>query len=871
MTTGSSRYADRYKLLRAVYEAVNGDRAQQIELETLREKLDWDGDYARLVMDWLNGEDLVEIRAFGPRIGVTHQGIRILEKLEDDQSTPVPPFPSFEEMFPGAFWGATRDPLYDGSGNPVRRDYSGDAPDDDSMGAEEPRPVTNTASFAVDTLLQKRVAVARTLNPEVPSPDDWLGFRPYAAAVAAFLLSPSTQPPLTISIEGSWGQGKSSFMDQLKDRVMTQSDAPVVCIKFNPWKHAEDEQLWASFAIEFTRQAAKQLRIPNRCTARLRLFWKRLWRKESRSGRIARVALLVSYGFFIVSSVWALVRVSPDWTAALAEMAGPATSIISKVVSIGGYPAIIAVAVLLVAVTWEGVRQLLTVDPRSFIGSPNYRGMIPFVERFHEDFRLILECYARKRKTLVFLDDVDRCEPPRAASLMRAINLMMPRSIPIFFILGIDRPKVAASIAATYRDILPYLPHDELVQPDESARSESRQEVSGLAFGWGYVEKFVHLAVSVPVPSTDELRGYIRSLAGDVESSGSMAATHGASRNQPQTPRPDGSQVVAPDGDPQVFEDLQIIEDSKDSVDIQNATIMMVEVLQRNPRRIKQYLNTLRLRAYIGRAIGLFDVGEGGNRWMIPQLGKLIGLEMLAPRLFGRIDQDPGILLKLEKCATEMEKENEPAASAESNFLKKNPFVRTLLRLGHCDDGWAKQFPGWNPSFEGLDIDLALKTAPRIREFPEFASEGREETDHPSRVSSESEHETESGTESNVSDEGRGEDAVRIERREEPSALDSDSASSRSDKVADGINHFTVISSRGERVVVEEIQPPMPTDTTDWVIAAVVSSTGARLEQLVGSYPDRGRAEEVYYEFEAWWQEQQASSEDIPPFRFPAS
>ena len=46
---------------------------------------------------------------------------------------------------------------------------------------------------------------------------DALGFEPYVNAIADFLTDTDTKPPLTLSIEGEWGSGKSSFMAQLED------------------------------------------------------------------------------------------------------------------------------------------------------------------------------------------------------------------------------------------------------------------------------------------------------------------------------------------------------------------------------------------------------------------------------------------------------------------------------------------------------------------------------------------------------------------------------------------------------------------------------------------------------------------------------
>src|SRR5215208_332895 len=45
-----------------------------------------------------------------------------------------------------------------------------------------------------------------------PTSLDHLGFTPYVEAVAEFLTNENTEPPLTLSVEGEWGSGKSSFL-----------------------------------------------------------------------------------------------------------------------------------------------------------------------------------------------------------------------------------------------------------------------------------------------------------------------------------------------------------------------------------------------------------------------------------------------------------------------------------------------------------------------------------------------------------------------------------------------------------------------------------------------------------------------------------
>jgi hypothetical protein len=53
------------------------------------------------------------------------------------------------------------------------------------------------------------------LQCDVAAEEDSLGFKLYVESIADFLTSEKTVPPLTLSIEGQWGCGKSSFMKQL--------------------------------------------------------------------------------------------------------------------------------------------------------------------------------------------------------------------------------------------------------------------------------------------------------------------------------------------------------------------------------------------------------------------------------------------------------------------------------------------------------------------------------------------------------------------------------------------------------------------------------------------------------------------------------
>src|SRR5215813_605876 len=110
-----------------------------------------------------------------------------------------------------------------------------------------------------------------------PTLADSLGFQPYVHAIVKFLSSEDTKPPLTLSIEGEWGSGKSSFMLQLQKELQASaaSEIPpgpdqresklkgflqrvrravrrpqVMTVQFNAWRHDKEDSLWAAFALE---------------------------------------------------------------------------------------------------------------------------------------------------------------------------------------------------------------------------------------------------------------------------------------------------------------------------------------------------------------------------------------------------------------------------------------------------------------------------------------------------------------------------------------------------------------------------------------------------------------------------------------------
>ncbi|MFM7368130.1 MAG: P-loop NTPase fold protein [Sphaerospermopsis kisseleviana] len=407
-----------------------------------------------------------------------------------------------------------------------------------------------------------------------PAAKDSLGLTPYVIAMTEFLTHPDTKPPLTISIEGEWGSGKSSFMKQLEDQIKVKSkeiknkklaelwtrlkkdyflfsdlsdiwlflelkfSQETQTVWFNAWRHDKSESLWATFALSFLEQIAKNRDfsdfIPNVYSS-LQLFIKRLDFKEKPVKSIqtlglgvviSGVILLIIVGFIdIVFFRVGLTGFSNRYNQVVELIAKPKTKDNNPQKDAANTENLLLNLSLLLGGaggSLVGVNKLFTklqeligdpkMDLTQYLESPDYKSQVAFVEKFHEDFRKIVEAYIGvDEKVYVFIDDLDRCELDKAADLLQALNMMISNDPQIIFILGMDREKVAAAITYKQKDVLPYLA--SIAGTNLDPTQENYAVVKQLDYGFSYLEKFVQLSFCLPKPSENSLDGFFAGLS----------------------------------------------------------------------------------------------------------------------------------------------------------------------------------------------------------------------------------------------------------------------------------------------------------------------------------------------------------------------
>jgi len=505
---------------------------------------------------------------------------------------------------------------------------------------------------------------------------DSLGFDLYVQAIAEFLTSPDTRPPLTLSIEGEWGSGKSSFMKQLQDAIVRleteKKHPPPVTVWFNPWRHDREDAVWAAFALAFLRGVTRELPFRRRCAGHISLLWRRFmwrdgwWDMARALGVIATAVSFTGVVVWLLLSGGALVEA---FTRELQIEKGK--GLLGALLKLGG----VGGAVALGATLWKEVKSFvgnpLRIDLKRYVRSPDYQARITFIEHFHEDFGKIVKAYVGERRVYVFIDDLDRCQTPKAADLMQALNLMMgSEEQPITFILGMDREKIAASLAVKFKDVLPFLTAD----PSRPGKlDDGEAALRGLEYGSEFIEKFVQLAFRVPQPRDADVVKLLRDLSGTPGTPppgpaqtapkqvihaaiGSRPVRRGVRIDHtegawpPTTVRPlDDPPTPDPPSAPQRQAMQSAV--SVDSERLHDIVRMVAPALDYNPRRLKQFVNLFRLRAYLAIATGLIGDRAEGSELTFEKLGKFVAIGLRWPLLMNDLESEPDLLHRLQRRA----------------------------------------------------------------------------------------------------------------------------------------------------------------------------------------------------------------------------
>jgi hypothetical protein len=472
---------------------------------------------------------------------------------------------------------------------------------------------------------------------------------------------------------------------------------------FNPWMHQTGEQVWAGLVHEIITQVTGRMSVAEREHFWLRLNLSRIDEQAVRRRVYALVAgrlvpwLLGAVGAVVVGAVL-LAGPGLAWAGTALAAGGPVAAALAGVAATRGVLAERARGVLGRAVTPGDLAGLVRV--------PDYaQGAGPLLS-IRTDLERVLDLVATPARPLVvFVDDLDRCNPGTVVQVIEAVNLFVAGEHPnTVFVVAMEPEVVAAHVESAYGDLVTRL----------STSSGPGEQT--FDFGWRFLEKVVQLPLTLPTVAPERTRAYVASLFGpaqaDAPGDGARAPDEVAVRVAEQhlggTSSVDealarvGPGAVGADGvgAAALREAARRVVERRlatDSPEVQAVVAFAAGHLEGNPRQVKRFVNVFRFFVMISAERRL-----RGLRGAVP-LEALAKMALLLVRWPGLVEQlvaepaagnGPTLLAVLEECAGP----EEARAVLDAEGLP-DPVVRALLgdqleqllgsrpRVGRLTDG----------------------------------------------------------------------------------------------------------------------------------------------------------------------------------------
>jgi hypothetical protein len=151
------------------------------------------------------------------------------------------------------------------------------------------------------------------------------------------------------------------------------------------------------------------------------------------------------------------------------------------------------------------VKVLSSTSLASFVQSPEKAaegGSIQAAQRTIG--RLIRDATKTGNRFFVFIDDIERCKPPRAIDVLDAVSQLLDHPNVVVVLLG-DMSAVAAAAQVKYKDLAKiYVPAPDLAALSTAQRLE--------IFGRLYIQKIVQYQFDLPTLSRKRIKEYVAQL-----------------------------------------------------------------------------------------------------------------------------------------------------------------------------------------------------------------------------------------------------------------------------------------------------------------------------------------------------------------------
>jgi hypothetical protein len=341
---------------------------------------------------------------------------------------------------------------------------------------------------------------AVTDAPLKPGDLDSLNFTPMALGLSRFIRNPKTEPPVTIAIEGEWGEGKSSVMGLLRGDLEKSRFRPVW---FNAWHHQSEDQLLAALLEHIKTQAVPPWWHIDNWIFRVHLLRIRFREKWALMITLT-LAFSASFAYEIsrhsvrqddlakfAQEFVQLVKYLLPWSSQkelpgdlghfglLATILAMLAAILNKAKTFGIDPAKLT----------DNLRQATTI--KDIKPDPGIR------RQFSSEFGDLCSAWSwGGRRVIIFIDDLDRCRPESVITVLESVNFLTSAG-KCMIVMGMAQKQVTHCVGLGFKDI---------AESEEAYRGgcNTEQEKARARFNFGtfYIKKLVNIVA--PLPKTTE-------------------------------------------------------------------------------------------------------------------------------------------------------------------------------------------------------------------------------------------------------------------------------------------------------------------------------------------------------------------------------
>jgi predicted KAP-like P-loop ATPase len=232
---------------------------------------------------------------------------------------------------------------------------------------------------------------------DVPAAKPAFGFNEIAGALANIIQE--SEPRFAVGVFGSWGSGKSTLMDAIAARIDTQK---AIVVPFNAWRYEREPHLILPLLDTIRASLSSWADDPKRSAEA---------KEQAReiAGRIGRVVRALARGFSAQIGLPGAVTVSFDTDKAL---------------------------------------NALSSQPEDVVKAPQSLYFAAFQE-LNAAFREVEK--AAFSRIVVFVDDLDRCLPTSALTVLESMKLFfdMPGFV---FVVGMDEQVIERAVSSKFTD-----------------------------------------------------------------------------------------------------------------------------------------------------------------------------------------------------------------------------------------------------------------------------------------------------------------------------------------------------------------------------------------------------------------------------------